>query len=895
MSYFSIPSLLVKSSEEDAFLRLSNNVRRCNNLLIRNKLHSLSNNVKRCNNLLITNNFYNLFDNVIRYSNLLVNNNLYSLSNFIFSEKSEISLMLPLIAKNHDQLINYEDQRKLQRYLVGYKINILNYLNTIPNKSLPSNYAKLSSIDPNLVGKQRYNQQDYFIIKIIKTAYYVFKIYFFKKTIEKYENRITMLSFLERVDKNLKKISKLSQEVLGTDNVTNTLKYVINDLIKNESKEDEKTLKNYLKQYLDEDMHYLLNHEILTLFDSIITKINSNTTGFATYKESIESSVVTFPSSTTKKKLNDTISLSVGAIDETQTHMNEWSYVKSSPVQMIPTNHCAHTQQWRKKLILAAKHNVIISGNYCSGKAFDEILDLVKSRLEENTELKVVILCHPDFIIENKKKGIRNTSLLKKLTTSYPDRFALIHTGLVTIKDEINGNKTTTNHTKYLGIDYGRYYILGGSGIKDNFNLSGVDNYLSLLGLNFNKEFTQLNTDLLEIKECSQDLPLQKIFQVIEFSESLKEKILQHPHYSSIEGGKIIKLIDKNIAILQKAKESSIINYQELKKITSVLCTSFEKTESGSNPGLLNWVIPGNFRDMDFVFSDVSNDDHSSGRKAFLEIVRLAYRWEALNEARNPTSTLPVYSPKKVSLLPIFNGGKKIEITHTDSVIQRIMKEPMLKPSLLKTDIITEGFQDSQTGNIQILSQGPEDSKGQSKFATKTLELIEKAKKNIFFNHMYFCPTHEIMEALRNAAQKGIKIEIITSGVTKNCTISQAYFGNYNQWHWVQLCSMVPPEYRDNIQVYLYEQNKKALHKKVIIIDEEIVLAGSSNFGYKSLVCSSDFEINFVATSQDFAQKTLAIYEEDKALSKKIENKNQMSPKEYIKAFLYSLAKENIN
>lgn len=853
MSYFPIHLSSVKSLEEDAFLRLSNNIERC--------------------------------------SNLLINNKVYDLSAF-FIKKSDKSIMLPLIAKNHYAAITHEDRRKLQRYLTAYKRNILNYLHTIPHKSLSRTYEELCSIDPILIGRKRYKPEEFLIKKILKVVYYVLKSYLFKKRIVKYENRITILSFLEKANKNLKKICEVSKKFLETSNSTVTLKDLVNKFISAQCKEEAKELKNYIKKYIDKDMHYLLDPEVLILLDSILNDWNSNTPGIAAHNENIGSPVVTFSSSSNDiNNLKNDVPLSVGLIDETQFHMKEWNQVESSGIRIVPTNHCADTQQWRKKLILAAQHNILISGNYCSGKAFDEILELIKTRLEENTELKVIILCHPDFIVEN--KNIRNISLLEELTKTYPKQFSLIPTGLVTINDKMTSKKTATNHTKYLGVDYGRYFILGGSGIKDNFNFSGVDNYLSLLGVNFVEEFTQLNSELLQIKKSPKDKSLQKILQVIEFAELVKEKLLRHTHYSAIETRKIIQLINKNITLLQEAVKNSIFDYKKLEKITSLMA-SHKDNHSASDTGILKWIIPGNFRDMDFVFSDPGTD-HSTGRKCFIEAVRLAYRWESLNEARNPARTLPLYSPKKVSLLPIFTGKKKVESTADDSVIRRIMKEPMLKPSFLKTGVITEEFNISPAEHVQILSQGPENAKGESKFAAKTLELIKRAKKNILFNHMYFCPTREIMEALRNAAERGIKIEIITSGVTKNCTNSQLCFGNYNQWHWVQLCSMIRQECRDNVNIYLYEQNKKALHKKVIIIDDEIVLAGSSNFGYKSLVCSSDFEINFVATSQAFTQKTRAICEEDKALSKKIEHKTRMSINEYIKAFLYSLSKEKIN
>lgn len=71
------------------------------------------------------------------------------------------------------------------------------------------------------------------------------------------------------------------------------------------------------------------------------------------------------------------------------------------------------------------------------------------------------------------------------------------------------------------------------------------------------------------------------------------------------------------------------------------------------------------------------------------------------------------------------------------------------------------------------------------------------------------------------------------------------------------------------------------------MFDDHTVLAGSSNFGYKSLVTSSDHEVNFVAKSEDFAQKTLAICEEDKRLSKEVTDLTEISKKEHLQALCY--------
>jgi phosphatidylserine/phosphatidylglycerophosphate/cardiolipin synthase-like enzyme len=59
-------------------------------------------------------------------------------------------------------------------------------------------------------------------------------------------------------------------------------------------------------------------------------------------------------------------------------------------------------------------------------------------------------------------------------------------------------------------------------------------------------------------------------------------------------------------------------------------------------------------------------------------------------------------------------------------------------------------------------------------------------------------------------------------------------------------------------------------HKKIIIFDDETVIAGSSNFGYKSLVTCSDHELNFIARSKKFAEETLKVYAVDIAHSKRV-------------------------
>ena len=74
----------------------------------------------------------------------------------------------------------------------------------------------------------------------------------------------------------------------------------------------------------------------------------------------------------------------------------------------------------------------------------------------------------------------------------------------------------------------------------------------------------------------------------------------------------------------------------------------------------------------------------------------------------------------------------------------------------------------------------------------------------------------------------------------------------------------------------------------MIIIDDYLI-SGSSNFGYKSLVSSSDHEMNFKARSQKLVDQTMKIVEIDLAHSKKLSQPIELSFIERIKAALYQL------
>lgn len=693
-----------------------------------------------------------------------------------------------------------------------------------------------------------------------------------------------------------------------------------------------------------------------------------------------------------------------GMIDRASApHMDFWKGKSKVKTQMIPTQHCNDTQAWRKELIRAADENIVLSGNYCGGRTFDELLILLKQQMERKPQLRVVILSSPNFIkdefieVNGEHIEVQNSIKIEELKDQYPDRFSLVENPDVWMYGA--GMKRSTNHTKYLGIDWGRYYILGGSAVKDNFNMSGVDHVLGLMnlkhfescnnmllklrcrmhnfGIELNKILSDPNSepfvpaDYLQHLKAQQDWvfvsdsgkeelvdvsrvtfetdPSDRLASLIVHNlgcisqvESVLREIDQDPGNATdkimcrkqIERihAKLLKLSGMLFALdmfystkspydydqflaklklftskeegsLEDAADLSLIPNQSSNEIQmhleeiqqqSEIFNSMPQEVAGGvvDSGVIGMIVPGNFRDMDFVFHNPEGE-RSPGRKLFLQMMTLAFRWEQFNAATNDDSEVCRYAADEAPYFPIFipkgetNEKPEMKTVHEDdSALVRLMKTPMKHWKKVKA--VVANFHGSKAvakeGKLRLLYSGPEQPKGTSDFRREIVRQIEKANQEIVIDHMYFHPTTDVKKALVEAASRGVKIKIITCGVHPTCPNGQLIFAPRNRHNYIDLVKKIPEEMRENVEVYEFTQKKKGLHKKVMIFDRSRVLAGSSNLGYKSLKTSSDHEVNFLATSKKFAKATYKVCAQDMKLSTKVDTFIALSIKEYAVA-----------
>lgn len=138
------------------------------------------------------------------------------------------------------------------------------------------------------------------------------------------------------------------------------------------------------------------------------------------------------------------------------------------------------------------------------------------------------------------------------------------------------------------------------------------------------------------------------------------------------------------------------------------------------------------------------------------------------------------------------------------------------------------GRQDSirnETG-IQLITGGPIST--WDNLSLMFLKAITSAKRLIWIQTPYFLPTDALFNALQAAALANIDVRIMMPAKTDSLLLRYASFSYVSQ------CLAA------GIKIYLYQPGM--LHAKAMVIDDDLVTAGSTNFDFRSF--ENNFECN---------------------------------------------------
>jgi len=122
----------------------------------------------------------------------------------------------------------------------------------------------------------------------------------------------------------------------------------------------------------------------------------------------------------------------------------------------------------------------------------------------------------------------------------------------------------------------------------------------------------------------------------------------------------------------------------------------------------------------------------------------------------------------------------------------------------------------------------------------KLYKLLSSAKKNIMIETPYFVPTAKLINTLGKLVKKGIKINLLIpyrSDVRMVDLVRNRHLGAL---------------YKKGIIINYYA-GKRTMHSKLLIVDDNFFMLGSSNIDYRSFI--HNYEINFVGKDKDIIRE----------------------------------------
>lgn len=146
---------------------------------------------------------------------------------------------------------------------------------------------------------------------------------------------------------------------------------------------------------------------------------------------------------------------------------------------------------------------------------------------------------------------------------------------------------------------------------------------------------------------------------------------------------------------------------------------------------------------------------------------------------------------------------------------------------------------------IQLVTGGPIST--WDNLSLMFLKAISSSKRLIWIQTPYFLPTDALLNALKAAALSNIDVRIMMPAHTDSLLLHYASFSYISQ------CLAA------GIKIYLYKPGM--LHAKSMVIDDDLVTAGSTNFDFRSF--ENNFECNLFIHDPDLNARMRDIFYQD--------------------------------
>jgi cardiolipin synthase A/B len=129
------------------------------------------------------------------------------------------------------------------------------------------------------------------------------------------------------------------------------------------------------------------------------------------------------------------------------------------------------------------------------------------------------------------------------------------------------------------------------------------------------------------------------------------------------------------------------------------------------------------------------------------------------------------------------------------------------------------------------------------------------ASHRLWITHAYFAPNEDLLQAMTDAAQRGVDVRLIVPSFTDSTIVLNATQATYTRLL--------------KSGVKIYELKDALLHAKSVVIDGTISIVGSANLDMRSFVHNE--EVNAVVIDRDVGQRMEQVFEKDQKAARAVE------------------------
>jgi cardiolipin synthase A/B len=153
---------------------------------------------------------------------------------------------------------------------------------------------------------------------------------------------------------------------------------------------------------------------------------------------------------------------------------------------------------------------------------------------------------------------------------------------------------------------------------------------------------------------------------------------------------------------------------------------------------------------------------------------------------------------------------------------------------------------------VKVIASDPRDQS--NRIYDTLIKAVDASQRNVRLTMAYFAPGAEFVQALADAARRGVTVELVLPGrsdFTLMLHAGRSYYG--------QLL---------DAGVRLHEVEHAMMHAKTAVIDDVLATVGSSNLDWRSIVDNN--ELNVIVLGEDFGAEMKALFERDRQASREV-------------------------